>query len=77
MAKYEVEIYIEGVELRLSWHDECEYWLGRKFLAQLDDLPEEQRQQDPNHLEWYSITKEQFEKLLDFRKELREKRQGG
>lgn len=74
MAKYEVEVYIEGVQMRLAWHDEREYWLGRKFLAQLDDLPESQRQQDPNHLEWYSITKDQFEDLLDFRKDLREKR---
>ena len=50
MAKYEVEVYIEDVEMRLAWHDEREYWLGRKFLAQLDCLPESQRQQDPKLL---------------------------
>lgn len=74
MAKYKVEIYIEGVQLVLAWYDEREYWLGRKFLAQLDGLPESQRQQDPSHLEWYSLTKAQFKELLDFRKDLREKR---
>lgn len=76
MTKYQVEIYVEGVEVLLSWHDEREYWLGRKFLAGFDDFPETQRRRDPYYVEWYSVTKEQFEKLLDFRKELRERREG-
>lgn len=51
MAKYKIEVYVEGVEAYLSWRDEREYWLGRKFLAEIDDYPESQRQQDPSHIE--------------------------
>ncbi len=53
MAKYKIEVYVEGVEAQmyLQWRDEREYWLGRKFLAEIDDYPESQRQQDPSHIE--------------------------
>ena len=75
MAKYKIQVYVEGVEAYLSWPDEREYWLVRKFLGELDGL-ESQRRQDPSHIEWYDLTKEQYVKLMNFCKELREKREG-
>ncbi|WP_416193920.1 hypothetical protein [Nitrobacter sp. TKz-YC01] len=75
MAKYKIEVYVEGVEAYLSWPDEREYWLVRKFLGELDGL-ESQRRQDSSHIEWYDLTKEQYVKLMNFCKELREKRKG-
>ncbi|MBN9147607.1 MULTISPECIES: hypothetical protein [unclassified Nitrobacter] len=75
MANYKVEAYVEGLQVYLSWSDEHEYWLVRKFLADLDGL-ESQRRQDPSHIEWYDLTKEQYVKLMNFCKELREKREG-
>jgi hypothetical protein len=75
MAKYKIEVYVEGVEAYLSWPDEREYWLVRKFLGELDGL-ESQRRQDPSHIEWYDLTKEQLDKLMKFNKELRAKRKG-
>jgi hypothetical protein len=38
MAKYKIEVYVEGLQVYLSWHDEREYWLVRKFLGELDGL---------------------------------------
>lgn len=78
MSRYEIEICIApaDVQMYLSWHDEWEYWLGRKFLAEIDDYPETQRQQNPDHIEWYYLNEEQFQKLLDFRKKLRARREG-
>ncbi|WP_438277739.1 hypothetical protein [Nitrobacter sp.] len=75
MAKYKIEVYVEGLQVYLSWHDEREYWLVRKFLGELDGL-KSQRRQDPSHIEWYDLTKEQYEKLMKFRKELHAKRKG-
>lgn len=76
MTRFRTEICIKpkGIEMILTWHDEDEYWLGRAFLATLDDYPESLRKTDPDHLEWYYIDNDQFEALLDFRKELRDKR---
>jgi hypothetical protein len=38
MAKYKIEVYVEGLQAYLSWPDEREYWLVRKFLGELDGL---------------------------------------
>jgi hypothetical protein len=75
MAKYKIEVYVEGLQVYLSWPDEREYWLVRKFLGELDGL-ESQRRQNPSHTEWYDLTKEQYNKLMEFDKELRAKRRG-
>ncbi|GAB1716633.1 MAG: hypothetical protein NTAFB05_16750 [Nitrobacter sp.] len=75
MARYKIEVYVEGVEAYLSWSDEREYWLVRKFLGELDGL-EWQRRKDSSHIEWYDLTKEQLDKLMKFNKELRAKRKG-
>jgi hypothetical protein len=78
MNKFRTEICVKpsDVEMILSWHDEKEYWLGRAFLAKIDDYPESLRQTDPNHLEWYYLDEAQYQALLDFRKRLRERRAG-
>jgi hypothetical protein len=76
MPRFRTEICIKpkDIQMILTWHNEKEYWLGRAFLATLDDFPESHRTSDPDHLEWYYIDNDQYERLLDFRKELREKR---
>ncbi|ABA04427.1 hypothetical protein Nwi_1165 [Nitrobacter winogradskyi Nb-255] len=78
MARYKIQVCIAptDIQMYLQWRDEREYWLGRKFLAEIDDYPESQRQQDPSHIEWYYLNEDQFEKLTKFRKELRAKRKG-
>lgn len=75
MAKYKIEVYVEGLQVYLSWPDERECWLVRKFLGELDGL-ESQRRQDSSYIEWYDLTKGQLDKLMEFDKDLREKRKG-
>jgi hypothetical protein len=49
MPRFRTEICIKpnGIEMILAWHDEDEYWLGRAFLATLDNYPESLRKTDP------------------------------
>jgi hypothetical protein len=50
-------------------------WYGNSLES--STVWKSQRRENPSHTEWYDLTKEQYEKLMEFDKELRAKRKGG
>jgi hypothetical protein len=78
MLNLKMDIYTRatGVQLTISWANEDEYRLGKKFLTDLGALcgqSSERRGAKPAF--FYLDTQQQLESLYEFRRSLREKKE--
>lgn len=73
MSNLEMEIYADGAVLTLTWANEQQYQLGKKYLTDLGALWFDRPSATPDFV--YLENRQQLKMLYDFQKSLKDKQQ--